>query len=167
MATTPEPAITVELQVSDGCPPVDIERITHLLTVTARRYGMRGELGVWICNDSEIANLHVQFMQIEGPTDVMTFPDDSPASGGYLGDIVVSFETAATHANDAGHSVEREIAFLCLHGMLHLAGYNDLEDDARDTMLRQQEELLNDFERRFPGEWTTRNHRKSDPHYSE
>jgi probable rRNA maturation factor len=113
------------------------------------REHVRGGIGVWICSDPEIAELHRQFMDVEGPTDVLSFPGDL----GYLGDIAVSYETAARQAADEGHSFEREVAYLTLHGLLHLLGYDDLDLESRARMFEQQDRLFVDFERERAGGW--------------
>ncbi|MFO7270771.1 rRNA maturation RNase YbeY [Sphaerobacter thermophilus] len=146
--------LSVELTISPGAPPLDQGRLRALLAFAARHEGLSGTVGVWICTDAEIADLHLRFMNIPDPTDVLTFPADiTDTDGPYLGDIAVSFDTAADQAADAGHSPQREIAYLALHGLLHLAGYDDLTPDERDAMLRRQDELIAAFEREEPGEW--------------
>jgi probable rRNA maturation factor len=130
-----------------------IDRLAALLYWAASEERLRGEVGVWLCTDDEIAKLHLQFMDIDGPTDVITFPAEDEGTGGYLGDVAVSVDTAHEQAADAGHSPEREIAFLCLHGLLHLAGYDDLTPVERSAMIARQELMLETFERSNPGEW--------------
>ncbi|MCS7050847.1 MAG: rRNA maturation RNase YbeY [Thermomicrobium sp.] len=129
--------------------PVFTRRLARLLRFAAEQEGVGGEVGVWICRDEEIAELHERFHGIPGPTDVMSFPGDPP----YLGDIAVSAETARVQAAEVGHSVGREIAFLALHGFLHLVGYDDRNETERSHMLRRQEELLRAFEANEPGNW--------------
>ncbi len=137
------PPLEVGITVSDGAPMVDVERLSALLRYVARAEGRSGEVGVWICDDAEIADLHQRFMDIPGPTDVLSFPGDAP----YLGDIAVSFETAEVQAADVGHTICREIAYLSLHGLLHLFGYDDLEPEKRVDMIARQDELMAAFER--------------------
>lgn len=145
--------VEIDFTVSRNDAPADLDRVEQMMTWVAGREGLAGELGIWLCTDEEIAELHLRYMDIPGATDVITFPEDTPDSGGYLGDIAVSVDTAAVQAQDAGHGVAREVAYLCLHGLLHLAGYDDLDDDARARMLARQEALLNEFERDHPGPW--------------
>jgi len=147
-------SLTVELTISPGAPSLNQERLRALLAFAARHEGLTGNVGVWLCTDEEIADLHLRFMNLPDPTDVLTFPADvTDTDGPYLGDIAVSFDTAAEQAVDAGHSAQREIAYLSLHGLLHLAGYDDLTPEERDAMLRRQDELIAAFEREQPGEW--------------
>lgn len=146
--------LTVELTISPGAPSLDQERLRALLAFAARHEGLSGTVGVWLCTDEEIADLHRRFMNIPDPTDVLTFPADlTDTDGPYLGDIAASFDTAADQAAEAGHSPQREIAYLVLHGLLHLAGYDDRTPDEREAMLRRQDELIAAFEREQPGEW--------------
>jgi probable rRNA maturation factor len=142
--------LRVGIRVSEGLDqPVSVRRLARFLRVVAEREGVTGEVGVWICRDDEIAELHERFQGIPGPTDVMSFPGEPP----YLGDIAVSAETAAVQAAEVGHGVGREIAFLTVHGFLHLIGYDDLSELERSRMLERQEELLHAFECVEPGRW--------------
>jgi probable rRNA maturation factor len=145
--------LTVDFTVTADTGDIGIRRIEDLLRYVSVREGIHGDIGVWLCTDQEIADLHVRYMSVEGPTDVITFPGDEPGSGGHVGDIAVSVDTATAQADEAGHRVGREVAYLCLHGLLHLAGYDDLDDVSRQRMLSRQEDLLNEFERERPGEW--------------
>jgi probable rRNA maturation factor len=147
--------LSVDFTVTRSQIHANIDRIEHLMQFAATRLGVEGELAIWLCNDEEIADLHVRFMQVPGPTDVITFPGDDEQPGGYLGDIAVSVDTAAEQATDARHSAGREIAFLCLHGLMHLAGFDDREERERAEMLGKQKELLDEFERTYSGDWDT------------
>ncbi|HEU4792548.1 MAG TPA: rRNA maturation RNase YbeY, partial [Nitrolancea sp.] len=60
----------------------------------------------------------------------------------------------ARQAEDAGHEPEREIAYLALHGLLHLLGYDDRMQEERSRMIARQDALLHAFEREYPGAWT-------------
>lgn len=130
----------------------DLQRIQSLLEFVAHAEGITGEIGIWLCTDDEIADLHLRFMNIPGATDVITF-SEIPVSAGFLGDIAVSVETASGQATDVGHTPNREVAYLCLHGLLHIAGHDDLDDSARSSMTDRQDELLASFEQENPGEW--------------
>ena len=105
-----------------------------------------------------IADLHVRWMDLEGPTDVMSFPmdeltpgatggrPDSPDAGpAMLGDIVLCPEFAQRQANAAGHSLGHELALLTVHGCLHLLGYDHTTAAEEKEMFGLQNELLADW----------------------
>ena len=147
----PQPSfLEVGLTIDDAAPPLDLERLSSLLKFATRKEGRSGEVGVWICSDDDIADLHVRYMDVPGPTDVLSFNGDEP----YLGDIAVSYDTAAVQARDAGHSVQREIAYLTLHGLLHLLGYDDLAPPGRERMFARQDAIIDGYEREAGDEWT-------------
>jgi probable rRNA maturation factor len=110
---------------------------------------------VVLTDDDEIARLHAAYFNDPTPTDVISFPsgDDLGRSGGQLGDVVISLDTAGANAEETGHSPEREVAFLTLHGLLHLCGWSDASDEDREAMLRRQQELLDAFEATHGDVW--------------
>lgn len=114
------------------------------------------QVALLITDDNRITDLHERFFDDASATDVITFPgtDGALGEGGHLGDIVISSETARANAEEAGHSTEREIAFLLLHGLLHLFGYHDDDPLEREQMLSRQEELLGHFESAEPDAWS-------------
>ncbi|HET7035690.1 MAG TPA: rRNA maturation RNase YbeY [Thermomicrobiaceae bacterium] len=149
MSLTSGSPFSVEIRLNPTAPSLNTDRVAALLDFAARQQAVSGEVGLWVCDDAEMTALHQQFMGLSGPTDVMSFPGE----GDYLGDIAVSFETAARQAPGAGHSVQREIAYLALHGFLHLLGFDDLTPAERTDMLTRQDALLDAFERGSPGDW--------------
>ncbi|MGX4762245.1 rRNA maturation RNase YbeY [Corynebacterium minutissimum] len=105
-----------------------------------------------------IADLHVRWMDLEGPTDVMSFPmdeltpgatggrPDAPEAGpAMLGDIVLCPEFAQRQANAASHSLGHELALLTVHGCLHLLGYDHTTAAEEKEMFGLQNELLADW----------------------
>lgn len=89
-----------------------------------------------------IEDLHVRWMDLEGPTDVMSFPLDDAAM---LGDIVLCPEFAEKQARAAGHSLAHELALLTTHGCLHLLGYDHAMPAEEKEMFALQNELLADW----------------------
>ncbi|WP_348226682.1 rRNA maturation RNase YbeY [Trichocoleus desertorum] len=109
------------------------------------------ELSLRLTDDAEIQTLNAQYRQIDRPTDVLAFAAlevDSPQSEEmrslplYLGDIVISVDTAQRQAEQQGHEVTYELAWLAAHGLLHLLGWDHPDDDSLVRMLSQQETLL-------------------------
>ena len=104
------------------------------------------EVSVTIVDDEEIRKLNLEHRGIDRATDVLSFPifdDEFEDEAAVLGDIVISLERAAYQAKEYGHSFEREIAFLTVHSMLHLLGYDHEEGKAEESeMFAKQEEIL-------------------------
>lgn len=111
------------------------------------------EAAIHIVDLDTIADLHVRWLDLEGPTDVMSFPMDELTPGGgrpdatdpgpaMLGDIVICPEFAVDQAARAGHSLDRELALLVVHGCLHLLGYDHAEPAEEQEMFALQNELL-------------------------
>ena len=122
--------------------------IAEVLTQGMAAEGINAsEISVLITTDEEMRFLNNKHRGFDKPTDVLSFPQydgfDIPADAGCLGDIVISLHKAAAQADEFGHSLRRELAFLTAHGLLHLLGY-DHEASDRDErdMIRKQEELL-------------------------
>ncbi|GAA4818453.1 rRNA maturation RNase YbeY [Tomitella cavernea] len=110
------------------------------------------ELSMTMVDIATMADLHVRWMDLPGPTDVMSFPMDEMTPGGrpdatepgpaVLGDIVLCPEFADGQAREAGHPVEHELALLTVHGVLHLLGYDHAEPEEEREMFALQAELL-------------------------
>ena len=120
-------------------------------TLDYEQYGNPCEVSVTFVDNAEIRDLNKKFRSIDKATDVLSFPlfdyegdsEEPPVDEmlGMLGDIVLSLERAAEQANEYGHSFEREVAFLTVHSMLHLLGYDHEtgEEDEADMRRRQSE----------------------------
>ena len=122
-----------------------------VLGKTAELYGLSEgvEVGVTFLDDATIQELNRDYRDKDRPTDVLSFalnegdePEivDAPEEE-LLGDILISLETTARQAEEYGHSLERELAYLTVHGMLHLLGY-DHEEPADQAEMRLEEEAV-------------------------
>lgn len=101
------------------------------------------ELSVALVNDSTMSALHAEFMGIAGPTDVLTFPLETDARGRVLsGEVVVCVPEARRRARQEGTRVEHELLLYALHGLLHLAGYDDRTKRAFVKMHRTEDYIL-------------------------
>jgi probable rRNA maturation factor len=108
------------------------------------------EVSVMLVNNEAIQALNLEYRGLDRPTDVLSFSQlegeelfdvrDVPI----LGDIVISMEQAQAQAVDYGHSLERELAFLLVHGLLHLAGY-DHDEEFTGTMRDKQEAIMQEL----------------------
>ena len=106
----------------------------------------RAEISVTLCGDARIRELNRDYRGIDRVTDVLSFPlFDGEEDGGVtpLGDVVIDVDRAAAQAAEYGHSLEREVAFLTVHSVLHLLGYDHEEDKAGESeMFARQEAIL-------------------------
>ncbi|MBC7290321.1 MAG: rRNA maturation RNase YbeY [Actinotalea sp.] len=113
----------------------------------------QAELSILLVDADVMTDLHVQYMDEPGPTDVLSFPMDElrpgvegePTPAGLLGDVVLCPEVAARQARDAGHSTEEELLLLTTHGILHLLGYDHAEPEEEKEMFALQRRLLLTF----------------------
>ncbi len=109
------------------------------------------ETAVTVVDAERMADLHVEWMGLEGPTDVMSLPMDELSPGregapseGVLGDVVLCPEVAADQAARGGHTRDDELMLLLTHGMLHLLGYDHMEADEREEMFALQDRLVSE-----------------------
>ncbi|WP_025784786.1 rRNA maturation RNase YbeY [Sporosarcina sp. D27] len=132
--------------------------IQKLLSFAADAEGLEDgtELSVTFLDDDAIKQVNRDYRGKDQPTDVISFAleeegegeaaiigaDDMPR---HLGDLLISVETAQRQAVDYGHSVERELGFLALHGFLHLLGYDHMTENDEKKMFGRQDEILKSF----------------------
>ena len=136
--------------------------VTYKLKMLTRRavetvieheqYNNSCEVSITYTDNEQIHALNLQYRQVDRPTDVLSFPmmdfsgeSDEPVADEpvvSLGDIVLSLEKAAEQAAEYGHSFEREVAFLTVHSMLHLLGYDHLDEGAEKAKMRAREEEI-------------------------
>jgi probable rRNA maturation factor len=110
------------------------------------------ELSVLITDEDQMSALHLEWMGLSGPTDVLSFPMDETRPDSWsgdlndeapvLGDLVLCPTVAAMQAQTAGHSTEEELQLLTAHGILHLLGYDHAEPDEEREMFVLQADLL-------------------------
>jgi len=111
------------------------------------------ELCIKLVDEATIAQLNEQWMEKEGPTDVLAFPMDELRPGrvnedpeeGVLGDLVLCASVAARQAEEAGHPAAEELQLLTVHGILHLLGYDHAEPDEHAEMFGLQATLLTEW----------------------
>ena len=108
------------------------------------------ELSVLLVDEDAMADLHLRWMDLPGPTDVLSFPmdelrqpdDDEEPEPGMLGDVVLCPTVAERQAQAAGHGPDDELALLLTHGILHLLGYDHAEPEEHAAMFGLQARLL-------------------------
>lgn len=156
----PVNTITVDLHITNtvGVPDTvsfdALSRLAHHVLQSERASG-EWSIGVRFTSDAELQRMHRQFMGIDTPTDIMTFPygdtDDvfpgmEAHEGG--GDLIIAVDRARANAMVAGWSTIDELLFLVVHGILHLLGWDDGHESARTAMLARQHELLRNWDDR-------------------
>lgn len=154
------PGIDLQLDLQADAAYADLLDADLLFRVVERALLSEGivgavEITLVITDDEEIRALNDAHRGIDEPTDVLSFPlEDSPLGGPgaasntfvtppdlarHLGDVVISYPRAEAQAREYGHSIRRELAYLTVHGCLHLLGY-DHEDGADREAMRVREE---------------------------
>ncbi len=121
--------------------------------MTRMRVHQDADVCVRLVDEAAMEVLHVQWMDLPGPTDVMSFPMDELRPGrsdvepseGMLGDIVLCPTVAARQAIEAGHAMEDELLLLTTHGMLHLLGFDHATPEEETEMFELQRQLLLTF----------------------
>lgn len=137
-------ALSIFLQNRQRTLPLDVAWLRRLAPVALEKcldlcadgkFALKAleEVSVAIVSDRTIARLHLEFMGIPGPTDVLTFDH---------GEIVMSAETAALYATEYGHRLEEELALYTIHGLLHLNGFDDATPRDAARMQKVQSRVL-------------------------
>lgn len=136
------------LEKMEGLTPdlsADLVEKTALEALKHQSAPAEADLTIVLSDDAQLRELNLQWMGIDAPTDVLSFPSDEidPESGNrYLGDILISVQRAAEQAKAAGHAVEAEVQLLVVHGVLHLLGHDHAEAGEKAKMWRAQGEIL-------------------------
>lgn len=118
--------------------------------LSEEKFEENAEVSVSFVDDEQIRELNASFRNIDRATDVLSFPLGENSEYDYnneteaymLGDIVISMETALRQAEIYGHTLEREIGFLTVHSMLHLLGYDHVNDTLGAKIMREKEEMI-------------------------
>ena len=127
-------------------------------TLKAEKIEIPCEINVLITNDTEIQAINMASREIDKPTDVLSFPMFSLEPGNPpadwesyidpetglcpLGDMAISLERAVAQAKDFGHSTRREVGYLTIHSMLHLLGYDHLDEGSQKAQMRAREKEI-------------------------
>ncbi len=134
------------------------EQLTAVITAALSAEGVERacEVNVLVTDDAAIHQINLDMRGVDRPTDVLSFPmfelapgqqpgeeDADPDTGLVpLGDMVLSLERARAQAEEFGHSVEREVCYLAVHSVLHLLGYDHMDDGPMKEQMRGREETI-------------------------
>jgi probable rRNA maturation factor len=139
---------------------VDAEELVGVARYVLGEMGIHpmAELSILLVDTAAMEQLHIQWMDEPGPTDVLSFPmdelrparaeDDNEPVPGLLGDVVLCPEVAEKQARDAGHATAEELRLLTTHGILHLLGYDHAEPEEEAEMFGLQKQLLRGWKAR-------------------
>lgn len=127
-----------------------LSEILRAADVAGKLYGCENsELSITLTDDKNIHALNKKYRNIDRPTDVLSFafreseePEILNAEVEILGDIIISLERAKVQAEEFGHSFLREVIFLEVHGLLHLLGYDHIEEEDRIEMEAEQKFIM-------------------------
>ena len=146
--------MTIEIN-NESAIEVDETAILRLATYALDQLHVHpdAELAIVLVDEAAMEQLHVQWMDEPGPTDVLSFPmdelrpgtEDAPTPPGLLGDIVLCPQVAEVQAVSAGHSTLDELQLLTAHGVLHLLGFDHAEPDEEKEMFGLQRDILTGF----------------------
>lgn len=142
-------------------PEAWIERLEQLLRLAGEAEGVKdGEVTLTFVDNEQIHQLNKEYRNIDRPTDVLSFAmqddgtdeldiifeveseDEFDPISGMLGDIIISVDKAVQQSEEYGHTLEREIGFLFVHGFLHLIGYDHQDEESEKEMFAKQEAVL-------------------------
>ena len=136
-------AVAVDAARRGLLPAADIRRLAVVVRRAVAVIGrLPAEISVWLLDDAGIAELHDRWLGVPGPTDVITFDLGVPGGPGLHGDIAVSVETARRMAKQLGWDARHELAYYAVHGLLHLAGEDDIDPVARRRMRLRERQVL-------------------------
>lgn len=121
-----------------------------IATLTEEKFTDDAEVDVIFVDDEQIKEYNSQFRNVDNSTDVLSFPlgengvydTDPETNKKMLGDIVISVEHAVAQGELFGHGLRREIAYLTVHSMLHLLGYDHVDEGMQKAIMREKEEII-------------------------
>ena len=148
--------IILESEVPGGEAHFDLLRRVISAALDAEGVDVPCEVDVLITDDAEIHAINLEQRQVDRPTDVLSFPmfelqpGDKPAEDWAdpatglvpLGDMVISLERCAAQAQEFGHPLERELSYLAVHSVLHLLGYDHMDEGPMKAQMREREEAI-------------------------
>lgn len=131
---------------------VDAAIVERAVAQTLRAEQIAGpvEISILIADDAELHRLNQTYRGVDAPTDVLSFAEEDsesafvrpPDAPRYLGDIAISWDRVVAQAAEYGHSRERELAFLVVHGVLHVLGYDHERGPVDEADMRAREEWI-------------------------
>lgn len=148
--------IIIETEVDGAEEYADLLRQVIPAVLTAEHMETACEVDVLFTDDQGIHQINLEQREVDRPTDVLSFPmfdlqpgehpgkeDADPGTGLVpLGDMVISLERAQAQGEEYGHGTRREVAYLAVHSVLHLLGYDHMDDGPMKAQMREREEAI-------------------------
>lgn len=141
---------------NESCVEVDELRLVQLAAFALDRLRVhpQADLSILLVDEATMADYHVRFMDLPGPTDVLSFPmdelrapaDDEDPPLGMLGDIVLCPAVTAAQAAENGRTPDAEADYLLVHGLLHLLGHDHAEPEEKKVMFGLNDRLIADWD---------------------
>jgi len=135
----------IHVESKRGRSPVAAELIERAAAAVLAHESTQGDLTIVLAGDEQLHELNRQYLGIDTPTDVLSFPAsemDPDSRRAYLGDVLISIPRAEAQAEAAGHPLESEVQLLVVHGVLHLLGFDHGQVEQRARMWSVQGEVL-------------------------
>lgn len=128
----------------------ELKEIESFIQYATKKLKLKNAIfNIIIVDNNEIKKINKEYRNIDRETDVISFALEEGQSIDMdfriLGDIYISIDKAKSQALDYGHSFLRELAFLTIHGLLHLLGYDHMNEKDEKNMIKKQEEILNGY----------------------
>ena len=127
--------------------PVETQAFARIAErVLAAVFGAEGRrldaLGLVFVDDERMREMNLAYRGLDAPTDVLSFEAEEDEERQICGEIIIAMPTAARQAEAAGHSLERELAWLFAHGLLHVLGHDDESESGLEAMIARQHQAL-------------------------
>ena len=123
--------------------PIDSRRLREVVRVVLEGEGVSDyEISLAFVDNPTIHRLNVRYLQHDEPTDILTFPMSEPGARALAGELVIGAEVALAQAAERGHDVQDELVLYVIHGLLHLCGFDDHDDDDVAAMRGRERHYL-------------------------
>lgn len=142
--SAPYPLEMINLELNFPFPEPLLERAAQA-ALAHESESSDSELSIVLADDARLQGLNRDYLGIDAPTDVLSFPasETDPETGArYIGDILISMPRAQSQADAAGHALESEVQLLVVHGVLHLLGHDHAAPEEKARMWKAQAEIL-------------------------
>lgn len=131
---------------------IDFTNVNKVCKLVCKKFNINNPVyNIVIIDNKRIHEINKQYRDKDAETDVISFAfeevnDVSYESIRFLGEIYVSYEKCVAQAKEYGHSVDRELCYLVVHGLLHLLGYDHIKEEDKKVMRSLEEEILNEYD---------------------